>query len=172
MRSSHDRDSSIQRSRWLIITYWATTLVVAGEMIAGSLWDLLQIEYVRVTLTHLGYPLYLLFILGVWKLPCGVVLLIPRFQRLKEWAYAGAVFNYSGAVASHIAVSDRVMVWIWALLFGVLTLASWVLRPPERRLVAPTAVETRSQEWIVATVIAISLLVVALLTLPKGSPSF
>jgi hypothetical protein len=64
-----------------MLVYWATTLAVAYEMVAGSMWDLLRIEYVRVTLTHLGYPLYLLLILGVWKLPCAVVLLIPRFER-------------------------------------------------------------------------------------------
>jgi DoxX-like family len=109
---------------------------VAYEMVAGSMWDLLRIEYVRVTLTHLGYPLYLLLILGVWKLPCAVVLLIPRFERLKEWTYAGAFFNYSGAVASHLFVGDRLSVWIWPLVFALLTLVSWAVRPSERRLVA------------------------------------
>jgi hypothetical protein len=49
-------------------------------MVAGSLWDLLRIEYVRDVMTHLGYPLYMLSILGAWKLPCAVTLLVPRFQ--------------------------------------------------------------------------------------------
>jgi DoxX-like family len=168
--SSPRRHTTVSR-RSRILVYWATTLAVAYEMVAGSMWDLLRIEYVRVTLTHLGYPLYLLLILGVWKLPCAVVLLIPRFERLKEWTYAGAFFNYSGAVASHLFVGDRLSVWIWPLVFALLTLVSWAVRPSERRLVAGRpAVETPAREWAVPLVIVVVMLVVALLTLPEGSP--
>jgi hypothetical protein len=81
------------------VAYWLFTLIVAFEMLAGSMWDLLQIDYVRSVFAHLGYPSYLLFILGAWKLPCGVVWLLPRLPRLKEWAYAGGFFTYSGAAA-------------------------------------------------------------------------
>jgi hypothetical protein len=155
------------------LAYWVFTVIVAGEMIAGAMWDLLRIEYVRVVLTHLGYPLYLLLILGIWKLPCGVVLLVPRFLRVKEWAYAGAFFNYSGAVASHLIVGDRASIWVWPLILGIATVASWALRPPERRLAGPRAdADTRTIDWIVAIVIAVLLLVVSLLTLPTGAPTF
>ena len=85
------------------IIYWIFTFMVAYEMVAGGIWDLLRIEYVRVVLAHLGYPMYLLTIIGVWKIPCAIVLFLPRFLRLKEWAYAGAVFNYTGAAASHFS---------------------------------------------------------------------
>jgi membrane protein insertase Oxa1/YidC/SpoIIIJ len=123
-------------------------------------------------LTHLGYPLYLLLILGVWKLPCGVVLLLPRFLRLKEWAYAGAFFNYSGAVASHVFVGDRATIWVWPLIFAIATVASWALRPPERRLAAARpAPDTRTIDWIVPIVVAVLLLVVSLLTLQTGAPT-
>ncbi len=47
------------------ITYWVFTFLVAYEMVAGGIWDLLRIEYVRVELAHLGYPMYLLAIIGV-----------------------------------------------------------------------------------------------------------
>jgi DoxX-like family len=155
------------------IAYWAFTLIVAFEIVAGSLWDLLRIEYVRVVLTHLGYPLYLLLILGVWKLPCAVVLLLPRFLRLKEWAYAGAFFNYSGAVASHAFVGDRVSVWVWPLIFAMATLASWALRPPERRLGAALPhTDTRLADWVVPIAVAIVMLIVSLLTLPTSAPTF
>jgi DoxX-like family len=161
------------RSRWRTVAYWGSTSVVAYEMVAGSMWDLLRIEYVRVMLAHLGYPLYLLFILGVWKLPCAVVLLVPRFPRLKEWAYAGAFFNYTGAVASHVLVGDQPPMWIWAFGFAVLTLASWALRPPERTLPsAKPETETRRLDWIVPIVMGFLMLVAALLTLPAGAPSF
>lgn len=94
--------------------FWICTILVSGEMVVGSVWDLLQIEYVRSVFHHLGYPLYLLTIIGVCKLPCGLTLLVPRFPRLKEWAYAGAVINYGGAAASHLFVGDRPSIWIRA----------------------------------------------------------
>ena len=154
------------------VAYWTLTAIVAFEMLAGSMWDLLGIEYVRVVLTHLGYPLYLLFILGVWKLPCALVLLLPRFPRLKEWAYAGAFFNYSGAVASHALVGDRPSVLVWPLIFAISTLASWALRPAERRLAIGPDSDTREIDWIVPIVLAVVMLVVSLLMLPEGAPTF
>jgi hypothetical protein len=156
-----------------IVAYWTLTLAVAWEMVAGSTWDLLRIEYVRVVLTHLGYPLYLLLILGAWKLPGALVLLVPRLPRLKEWAYAGAFFNYSGAAASHALVGDGPRVWVAPLVFCVLTVASWALRPRERRLVSPSSeTGTTLVAWTVPIVIAIVMLIAALLTLPRGPSPF
>jgi len=146
-------------------------VVVAWELVAGSMWDLLRIEYTRGVLTHLGYPHYLLLIIGAWKLPCAVTLFVPRFPRLKEWAYAGAVFNYTGAAASHLLVGDRASRWMGPVLFTAITLASWALRPPDRRVVpaAPTT-RVRPVAWIVSLGVVVAFLVVALLTLPKGPP--
>jgi len=83
--------------------------------------------------THLGYPVYVLTILGCWKLLGGVALLVPRFPHLKEWAYAGIFFELTGAAASHAARGD------WReltapLILAALTVASWALRPPNRTL--------------------------------------
>ena len=158
---------ALERTR--TIAYWAFTLIVSAEMVAGSLWDLLRIEWVRVVMTDLGYPHYLLSILGVWKLPCAVTLLVPRFQRLKEWAYAGAFFNFTGAAASHYFVGDGK--WIGPLVFAGFVLASWALRPPHRRLASATATsKERPIAWIVPIAIVGGLVVLALLTLPQGPP--
>jgi len=54
-------------------------------------------------ITHLGYPIYLLSLLGVWKMLGAAVVLIPKFPLLKEWAYAGFFFLMAGAIFSHIA---------------------------------------------------------------------
>jgi hypothetical protein len=160
-------------SRVRTIAYWTCTGIVAYEMVAGSLWDLLRIEYVRVVFAHLGYPLYLLTILGVWKLPCAVTLLVPRFQRVKEWAYAGAFFNYTGAAASHAFVGDGLAVWAGPLVFGLFTIASWALRPPERSLLSATsAIDIRSAAWIVPILVIAVMLTVAFVTLPKGPSPF
>jgi putative NADH-flavin reductase len=153
------------------IAYWTFTLMIAAEMVAGSMWDLLEIEYVRAVMTHLGYPLYLLLVLGAWKLPCAVALLVPRFPRLKEWAYAGAFFNYSGAVLSHLSVGDGADRWAAPLVFAGVTLASWALRPPERRLALERPPgSARPAGWIVPLGLVVVFIVLSLLTLPRGSP--
>ena len=126
-----------------VIGYWATTTVIALELLLGGLTDLLHGgtnvvagEPVVDVLAHLGYPAYLLTILGLWKLPGGIVLLAPGVPRLKEWAYAGAFFVYTGAAASGVVRGrDDPSTLIWGpLIFAVITLASWALRPQSRTL--------------------------------------
>jgi hypothetical protein len=115
------------------IGYWTATLLVAGELGLGGAWDLLRVPEVTRVTDHLGYPRYLLVILGVWKVAGAVALLVPGLARVKEWAYAGAFFTYSGAIASHLTVGYAVgEIWILAPLTA-LTVASWYLRPATRR---------------------------------------
>jgi hypothetical protein len=160
------------RREWVrIVAYWVFTIPVAFEMAAGGIWDLLRIEYVRVVLSHLGYPLYLLYILGIPKIPCALVLLLPRFPRLKEWAYAGAFFNYAGAAASHLLVGDGEAAWLAPLALSAFTIASWPLRPAGRKLEkGMPAIETGAVPWTVPVLITVAMLVVAFVTLPKGAP--
>src|SRR5262245_1567120 len=61
------------RYRIRTITYWTFTVLLVFELAAGSLWNLLQIEWVRVQLSHLGYPLYFAYILGVWLIGAAAV---------------------------------------------------------------------------------------------------
>ena len=124
-----------------MIGYWATTAVVALELLAGGVTDLVHGptllfvgEPVVLVLAHLGYPVYLLTILGVWRLLGAIALLVPRFPRLKEWAYAGTFLELTGAAASGAARGDDMGTVIWPLAFAVLALASWALRPPSRTL--------------------------------------
>ena len=161
-----------------IIAYWLCTFVIAFEMTAGAIWGLLRIEYVRVVFAHLGYPIYLGTILGIWKLPFAIVLFLPGLQRLKEWAYAGAVFNYTGAAASHFLAGYGGIGSITApgisgpVAFAVITIASWALRPPERRLAAPppSPVHQSTARWIVPILVVIVLFVLSWVFLPKGPP--
>jgi uncharacterized membrane protein YphA (DoxX/SURF4 family) len=116
------------------IAYWVTTLIIAVELAAGGVWDILQVPYVHdLVVQHLGYPAYFLVIIGVWKVPGAVALLVPRFPRLTEWAYAGAFFTYTGAAASHLAVGDGVALWWGPVVFAAIEAVSWVLRPSARR---------------------------------------
>jgi hypothetical protein len=120
--------------RLVAIAYWIATLIIALELSAGGVWDILQIAYVHdLVVEHLGYPAYFLVILGVWKIPGAVALVVPRFPRITEWAYAGAFFTYTGAVASHLAVGDGVDMWWGPLVFSGITIASWVFYSSVRR---------------------------------------
>jgi hypothetical protein len=114
--------------------YWLATAVVAGELGLGGVWDIARIPFVRDLAVHLGYPSYFLVLLGSWKVLGAVALLIPRRALLKEWAYAGAFFIYTGAIVSHLTRGyDRGEVGLLAALTAA-TVLSWALRPASRRL--------------------------------------
>ncbi|GAB4039664.1 DoxX family protein [Spirosoma jeollabukense] len=115
--------------------YWIVTVLISFELIYGALWDfnLLNKGYVDGVLGHLGYPLYLGPILGACKLIAVVVVLLPGFRLLKEWAYAGLAILFSGAFVSHVVVGDNLGQFVWPLLFGLLVIGSWALRPANRR---------------------------------------
>lgn len=120
------------------IGYWVTTVLVAAESVLGGVWDILQIPLVRTDIASLGYPAYVLLIIGVWKLLGAVAVLVPRFPRLKEWAYAGMFFNYTGAIASHLAVGHGAASVAYLIIATGLVVASWALRPSARRDLAPS----------------------------------
>jgi hypothetical protein len=125
-----------------LIGYWVTTAAIALETLAGGVTDLMHGgtelvagQPVVQIVTHEGYPVYLLTILGVWKLLGAIVLLAPRFPRLKEWAYAGIFFELTGALASGIVRGGDPGTVIWSpLILVALEIASWALRPPSRTL--------------------------------------
>ena len=160
------------RSRWSrirIIAFWTSTFVVVFELTAGSVWNLLRIEWVRVQLDHLGYPLYFAYISGLWQIGGAAAIIAPGIPRLKEWAYAGAFFQWSGAVASHLLAGDLVPVStpLTPLVFSMFAIASWALRPADRRLTnAGLAPEIRPLAWVVPIGILLVLFVVSYLTLP------
>ncbi|WP_143305851.1 DoxX family protein [Chitinophaga vietnamensis] len=126
------------------IIYWIATLWLALGMTATGISQLFRAQSDGALappgvygIVHLGYPVYLLTILGVWKILGVIALLVPRFPLLKEWAYAGFFFLTSGAIASHIAVGHPAAEIFPALLLLVLTLVSWYFRPAGRRLAIP-----------------------------------
>jgi len=121
-------------SRTRLLAYWAVTLLIAFELVLGGSWDLARTHYVRALMDHLGYPLYTLTILGCWKIAGACAIVTPRFTRLKEWAYAGMFFNFTGAAASHLFAGDGPRGWAAPAFSALLTLASWALRPPSRVL--------------------------------------
>ena len=123
------------------IGYWTTTSFVTLELLAGGLTDLIHGREALVAgqpvvavITHLGYPVYLLTILGGWKLLGAAALLMPRLPRLKEWAYAGTFFEMTGAAVSLGVSGADVGTVSFPLFVAALALASWALRPRDRTL--------------------------------------
>ncbi len=150
------------------IGYWLCTVILAFEMVAGGLWDLTHIEHVRRILAHLGYPEYMLLIIGAPRIPCALAVLAPRFGRLKEWAYAGAVFTYLGAAASHALVGDGASQWGAPLAVCGITFLSWVLRPASRRVGAGVSQNVRGfVAWGAPVAIASAMAVLAMVVMPK-----
>ena len=114
--------------------YWTTTALTALFFLTGGAAYLLRVEETVQGMLALGYPSYVVTILGIWKLLGGLAILAPRFPRLKEWAYAGFVFNLTGAVVSHLASGDPASAGVApAVLLGLMG-ASWALRPASRVL--------------------------------------
>lgn len=117
------------------IIYWIATLWLALGMTATGTVQLFKLQPTAIEqVTHLGYPLYLLTILGVWKLLGVVAVLAPGFPRLKEWAYAGFFFAMSGAAISHIVSGDPIGEILPSVLLLTLTVVSWYFRPESRKL--------------------------------------
>lgn len=121
------------------IIYWVATIWLALGMVSTAAVQLLKMKEGQGganSIIHLGYPIYLLTILGVWKILGVVTVLIPKLPLLKEWAYAGFFFIMSGAILSHIALGDYVKEIFPSLLLLILTVVSWYFRPVDRKIIS------------------------------------
>ncbi len=117
------------------IIYWVATIWLSLGMVSTAIVQLMKMqEEVDKICTHLGYPIYFLTMIGIWKLLGVVAVLVPKFPLLKEWAYAGFFFAMTGAIYSHFAVGDGAMEYFGPSLLLVLTMVSWYFRPAERKV--------------------------------------
>jgi uncharacterized membrane protein YphA (DoxX/SURF4 family) len=124
------------------ITYWVATLWLALGMTSTGIAQFMKTNEDVDLFNRLGYPLYFLTILGIWKLLGVIAVLIPKFPLLKEWAYAGFFFAMSGAVFSHLASGSGATDYFGPLLLLVLTVTSWYFRPDDRKV--PLAIQQDS----------------------------
>jgi hypothetical protein len=125
------------------IIYWISTIWLASGMLSTGALQLFKAKAEGALappgvygITHLGYPIYFLTILGIWKILGVLALLIPEFPLLKEWAYAGFFFAMSGGAFSHIAVGDSMNEMFPSLLLLILTVVSWYFRPANRKIIS------------------------------------
>lgn len=142
------------------IIYWIATIWLSTGMLSTGVFQLLKAKVEGSVsppgvygIVHLGFPVYFLTILGVWKILGVVALLVPKFPLLKEWAYAGFFFIMSGAIYCHIAVNDPAKELIPATLNLIITVVSWYFRPASRRIISVDQNEM-SMHRIIGTVSA------------------
>ncbi|MBW7475729.1 DoxX family protein [Paenibacillus oenotherae] len=124
-------------SRGKMIAYWSVTFLLAAAVMLSGIGQLMQYGGNLELVTNLGYPLYVLTILGIWKALGAIALLVPGFPRLKEWAHAGIFFLMTGAALSHLLANDNGdsgFAIILPLAYAALNIASWALRPKSRTL--------------------------------------
>ena len=118
------------------IVYWTTTILIAFFMSGGltQIWQYYTNPHGVVP--ELGYPMYFFAIIGVWKVLGAIAILVPGLPRLKEWAYAGIIFDLTGAAASWAAVGgpDKVFHIVAPLFIAGIAMASWALRPRSRTI--------------------------------------
>ena len=110
------------------IVYWIITIIFAGFMIFSAVPDIMVEPDAVKMITGLGYPKYIISFLGVAKLIGSIVILIPAFNRIKEWAYAGLFFDLIGATYSALALGGfqpEILIMILPIGFLFLSYFLW-----------------------------------------------
>ena len=125
---------------WTKLVYWGSTGLAAALFAAPGFALVTRNPHFVADMTRLGYPAYFLPFLGIWKILGAIVIVAPGTRYLKEWAYAGMIFDISGAIVSRAAIGDRGPELILPFLIAGLVALSWALRPDSRRLSGMTRV--------------------------------
>ncbi len=126
------------------VTYWISTIIVAVTLLM-ALSYLTGNEQAVSGFAKAGYPQHLRIVLGIVKPAAAIVLLLPGFALLKEWAYAGVTFTWIMASISAHSSGERVQIWTLPLVLLAMLLVSYVTRPPSRRLVGGSSAPVSSQ---------------------------
>lgn len=114
--------------------YWIATLWLSLGLVSTGIVQLIQMDEEIVRMNQLGFPPYILPLLGVWKLLAVVALLVPRYPLVKEWAYAGIIFNMTGALFAHAISQSPGLDFFGPTLLTVLTILSWYFRSQDRKI--------------------------------------
>ena len=117
------------------IIYWIATVWLALGMLSTGIVQLLKTNEEVEMMTRLGYPIYFLTIIAVWKILGVVAVLIPKFPLIKEWAYAGFFIAMSGAIISHLISGDEAKEIFGPTLLLILSMLSWYFRPADRKVI-------------------------------------
>lgn len=120
-----------------MVAYWTVTIILAFSITLSGIGQLMRYGGNVDLMNQIGFPLYVMNILGVWKLLGVIAIVIPGLPRLKEWAYSGLFYLMTGAALSHAFANDygdHGFNIILPLFYAALGVASWALRPKSRKL--------------------------------------
>jgi hypothetical protein len=118
------------------ITFWASTVLVCVAFVGSGIANLVHAPHIAADMARLGYPAYFSMILGAWKVLGAIAIVAPRLRLVKEWAYAGMMFDLSGAAISRGVSGDGTAGVVPPVIVAVLVVASWALRPEDRALIS------------------------------------
>jgi hypothetical protein len=120
--------------------YWIATGLMSVGMLGSGLAQIAHAKEMIDLVVPLGYPLYILYIIGVWKILGVIAILVPGFRLLKEWAYAGFFFVMTGALISHLAIGDYGLKGLIGPFMQIIfIITSWYFRPANRKIITTTA---------------------------------
>lgn len=117
------------------IIYWVATTLLCAGMTGSGISQILHLNDMNELTAKVGYPLYFMYIIGVWKLLGVIAILIPKFPLLKEWAYVGFFFLLTGAFVSHIFMGDIDNAIFGPLFQTIFVIVSWYFRPANRKII-------------------------------------
>lgn len=113
------------RKSWTI-TWWVSTILLSLFIVPGAVFDIIQVQPALDLMVLLGYPAYVLLLVGWGKLLGIIGIWQNKVHFLREWAYAGLLIDLGGALASHLFVGDTSPV-IYGIMVGIaLTVVSYV----------------------------------------------
>lgn len=116
------------------IIYWVATGLLCLGMLGSGIAQIIRAKEMVGIITHLGYPLYMMTILGIWKMLAIIAILMPGFKLIKEWAYAGLFFTLTGALISHLVMGDTGKAIAGPVMQTIFVILSWYFRPADRKI--------------------------------------
>lgn len=116
------------------IIYWGATALLSVGMLGSGIAQIMQSKDMIDLVSHIGYPTYFLYIIGIWKVLGVIAILVPKFTLLKEWAYAGFFFLLTGALISHLIMGDAGKAIFGPLFQTIFVILSWYFRPADRKI--------------------------------------
>ena len=123
-----------------VAIYWTATGLMSVGMLGSGLAQIAHAKEMVDLVVPLGYPLYILYIIGVWKILGVITILVPGFKILKEWAYAGFFFVMTGALISHLASGDYALKGLLGpFMQTIFIILSWYFRPANRKMISANA---------------------------------
>jgi hypothetical protein len=131
------------------VAYWVCTGLIAFFIGSGGLAYAMQVPDVVQGVVALGFPVHFVVLLGVWKVLGSIAILVPGFPLIKEWAYAGIMFDLTGAASASLATGGEWWHVAAPLSIAVLVAASWALRPASRVMQSSAAKRAAGTELTV-----------------------